>query len=249
LKGIREITVPQSLRRGPLCATLIGGVSANERYPNFTTVNPAGCPGPGFEQTRGTIRATVIDEIGNIVAGATLCAQPQAPTAMMIPQCTTDAKGSCTLSHLNLEKYFVFAGKSEDGYPEFAYSFFVPRGTKPMEAMLSEDHPLDEVIVHIGPKAGILTGTVADAATGKPLNANVEFRWISDPVNFLSGGGLTKASFRVLVPSDVALKMIVSLDGYENWVYGEEGGKRGKPLLLHPGQEEKLDIRLRPKHQ
>jgi hypothetical protein len=206
------------------------------------------CSGPGFGQTWGTIRGTVVDEAGNIVAGATLFAQPQGPMAMMIPQCTTDARGSCALSHLNLEKYFVFAGKSEDGYPELAYSFFVPRGTRPTEAILSEDHPSDEVIVHLGPKAGILMGTVADAATGKPLNANVEFRWISDPDKFLSGGGLTKASFRILVPSDVALKMIVSLDGYENWVYGVDGAKRGKPLLLHPGEEETLDIRLRPKH-
>jgi hypothetical protein len=206
------------------------------------------CTVPSCGQPSGTIRGTVVDEIGNTVAGAKLFAQPQGPMAMMIPQCTTDTKGSCTLSNLSLEKYFVFAGKSEDGYPELAYSFFVPRGTRPMEAILSEDHPSYEVIVHLGPKAGILTGTVADAATGKPLNANVEFRWISDPDKFLSGGGLTKASFRVLVPSDVALTMIVSLDGYENWVYGVDGAKRGKPLLLHPGQEETLDIRLRLKH-
>jgi hypothetical protein len=73
----------------------------------------------------------------------------------------------------------------------------------------------------------------------------VEFRWVSDPDNFLRGSGLTNAQFRILVPSDTALKMVVSLDGYQDWVYGVDGGTGGKALFLHPGQQEILAIRLK----
>jgi hypothetical protein len=166
---------------------------------------------------------------------------------MPVPQCTTNENGCGSISQLTLGPYFVYAGKPAEGYPVLAYSFFQPRGTKPMEAILSEDHPSDDVVVHLGVKAGVLKGTVADAVSGKPLDAIVEFRWVTDPDNFLSGSGLTDAQFRVLVPSNTRLKMVVSLDGYQNWVYGVDGGTLGKVLFLHPGQEEILEIRLKPK--
>jgi hypothetical protein len=198
-------------------------------------------------QSGGKIRGTVVDQTGNTVAGATLYVQPEGPMGMPLPQCTTDQNGSCSISQLDFDPYFVYAGKPDAGYPDLTYTFFQPRGTKPMEAILTEDHPFEDVVVHLGVKAGVLKGTVADAVSGKPLNAIVEFRWVSDPANFLSGSGLTNAQFRVLVPSDTRLKMVVSLDGYQDWVYGVDGGARGNGLFLHPGQEEILDIRLKPK--
>jgi hypothetical protein len=196
-------------------------------------------------QSAGRIRGTVVDQIGNTVSGATLYVVPQGPIGMVIPRCTTDQGGSCSIAQLALGPYFVYAGEPEDGYSDL-YSFFQPRGTRPMEAILSVDHPADDVVVHLGAKAGLLKGTVADATSGKPLDAMVEFRWVSDPDNFLSGSGLTNAQFRILVPSDTPLKMVVSLGGYQKWVYGVDGGALGKALFLHPGQEEILDIRLKP---
>jgi hypothetical protein len=198
-------------------------------------------------QSEGRIRGTVVDQTGNTVAGATLYVQPDRPMGMALPRCTTDENGSCSISQLELDTYFVYAGKPDAGYPDLGYTFFQPRGTKPMEAILSEDHPTDDVVVHLGVKAGVLKGTVADAVSGKPLDAIVEFRWASDPDNFLRGSGLTNAQFRILVPSDTGLKMVVSLDGYQDWVYGVDGGTRGKVLFLHPEQEEILDIRLKRK--
>jgi len=79
------------------------------------------------------------------------------------------------------------------------------------------------------------------------LNANVEFRWVSEPQNFLSGSGLANAQFRILVPSDVAVTMVVSLAGYENWSYATDTGPVKNAVLLVPGEELNLDIRLQPK--
>jgi hypothetical protein len=83
--------------------------------------------------------------------------------------------------------------------------------------------------------------------TGKPLNANVEFRWVADPQNFLTGSGLANAQFKILVPADVPITMVVSLAGYENWSYKSDKGSVKDAALLPPSEELNLDIRLQPK--
>jgi hypothetical protein len=79
------------------------------------------------------------------------------------------------------------------------------------------------------------------------LNANVEFRWLLEPKNFMSGSGLTNAQFRILIPSDTLITMVVSLDGYENWRYESADESRKNAILLRPQEEMQLDIRLTPK--
>jgi hypothetical protein len=88
---------------------------------------------------------------------------------------------------------------------------------------------------------------VANAVTGKRLNANVKFRWVSDPKRSISGSGLTNAQFRILVPSDVAVTMVVSLEGYKDWTFSLGKGDTRNAILLRPGEELNLDIRLWPK--
>jgi hypothetical protein len=41
--------------------------------------------------------------------------------------------------------------------------------------------------------------------------------------------------------------MVVSLDGYENWSYSLGRGELRNAILLRPGEELALDVRLRPK--
>jgi hypothetical protein len=101
------------------------------------------------------------------------------------------------------------------------------------------------VNIRMGPKAGILVGTVADSITGAPLNPVVEFRWVSDPNNFLFGSGVVNSKYRVLVPSDRDVTMKVWDSGYKCWYYpGTADRSHGKPVHLKPGEEEKVDIRL-----
>ena len=198
------------------------------------------------QQYRGSVRVTVVDEVGNVVTGATALAQPtDRGIAGMIPQFLTGMDGTCTVRQLEYGRYIIAAGKPEDGYPERTFSFYLEKGSKREIVYLSTEHETDSVIVPLGKKAGILTGTVADAVTGRPLDANVEFRWVFDPRSFLKGSGLTNAIFRVLVPSDVAITMVVSHDGYQDWVYGSASGSTG--ILLKPGQELSLRIRMLPK--
>lgn len=147
---------------------------------------------------------------------------------------------------LDYGRYSVSAAKPNEGYPELHFAFYTGFHANLTVIKLSAQHQSVRVALRLGKKAGILKGTVADAVTGKPLNANVEFRWVSEPQNYLSGSGLANAQFRILVPSDVALTMVVSLAGYEDWSYKADKGSVKNTFLLLPGEELNLDIRLQP---
>lgn len=115
-------------------------------------------------------------------------------------------------------RYSLSAAKPDEGYPEPNSAFYTGFHAKLVVIKLSFQHQSASVALRLGKKAGILKGTVADAVTGRPVNANVEFRWVSEPQNFLSGSGLANAQFRISVPSDVPITMVVSLAGYEKLV-------------------------------
>jgi hypothetical protein len=201
-----------------------------------------------FGQDNGSVHGTVEDESGIPVKGATVYANPlDRPMAGTIPQDISDENGSFSISKLDYGRYSVSAAKPDEGYPELNFAFYTGFHAKLSVIRLSAQHKSATVALHLGKKAGILKGTVADAITGKPLNANVEFRWVSEPQNFLSGSGLANAQFRILVPSDVAVTMVVSLAGYENWSYTTDTGPVKNAILLVPGEELNLDIRLQPK--
>ena len=153
-----------------------------------------------------------------------------------------------SISRLDYGRYTVSAAKPDEGYPELHFAFYTGFNVKLPTMTLSAEHPSASLVLHLWKKAGILIGTVADVATGKPLNANVEFRWVSEPRNYLSGSGLANAQFRILIPSDVAVTMVVSLAGYEDWSYTttDEAPVRNA-ILLRPGEELTLDIRLQAK--
>jgi hypothetical protein len=103
------------------------------------------------------------------------------------------------------------------------------------------------VTVLLGPKAGILVGTVADAVTGAPLNPCVDFRRASDPNNFIAGTGLVNAKYRVLVPSDREVMMKIWYEGHLPWYYpGATNKSEAKSFHLKPGEERILHIRLQP---
>jgi hypothetical protein len=197
--------------------------------------------GVSIGQGNGSIHGIVLDDIGKPVKDATVYATPlDRPLASVIPCDISDEGGAYSISTLDYGRYSVSVAKPDEGYPESDMTFYTGFHARLNVVKLSAKNQSKSMALHLGKKAGILKGTVAEVGTGKPLNANVEFRWVSDPQNFLSGSGLANAQFRILVPSDVAVTMVVSLAGYDNWSVR-------KAVLLHPGEELNLSIRLRPK--
>jgi hypothetical protein len=201
-----------------------------------------------FAQFNSVIRGTVVDENERPVQGAIVSATPiDRPIIGMVPYDTSDSNGAFAISKLEYGRYSVTARKPEDDYPDLEWAFYAGFGAKRTIVKLSPQHQIARVALHLGKKAGILKGTVSDAVTGKPLDANVEFRRVHEPGNFLSANGLTTAEFKVLIPSDVEITMIVSLDGYEDWRYTNDREPKNNSIRLLPGEVMYLDIRLQPK--
>jgi hypothetical protein len=101
------------------------------------------------------------------------------------------------------------------------------------------------VVVNLGPKAGILTGTISDAATGKPIPAGF---WLVQVKNRNKWRGTSTApNFRVLISSSKEMEVKVSAPGYETWVYPDPTIP-SQVLRMDPGSEVHLDIKLKPAH-
>jgi len=206
----------------------------------------AGVPATTDADT-GLIDGTVSYENGSPVDGATVYASPMGgrPIIGKIPHATTDETGHFAIPHLWLGKYAVGAEKLDEDYPDMTSEFY--SDGKFETVTLTARHSTASVSIRLGPKAGILTGTVADAVTGAPLNACVEFRRAKEPWNFLSGTGLVNAKYRVLVPPNTNVLMKVWYGGYKPWYYaGTMNKAQSRPVNLKPGEETKLNIRLEP---
>lgn len=198
-----------------------------------------------YGQATGVIEGTVKDGSGVPVVSATVYAQRQGVYVLraIVPHSSTNAQGRYSLQ-LPFGEYSLAVGKPEEGYPDALYATFYYGFKKRPKVVLSARNNKATVNLRLGKKAGVLVGTVTDASTGKPFNANVEFRWISDPTIAVSGSGLANAQFRILIPSDTPLTMVVSQTGYEDWVYPDKT-QRGA-IVLGPGESMNLDIQLKP---
>jgi len=201
--------------------------------------------GLSFGQGYGSIEGTVTDEEGMVISSATVYAMHIGrPTAAKIPTAETDVEGHYIFKRLSYGRYALAPAKPADGYP---VPFHVPNceHIKHPEIELSDENHIARLDLRFGKKAGVLVGTVTDADNGNPVDANVEFRCLTDPSQFVSGSGLTNARFRVLVPSDTPVSMTVSQTGFENWRFTRNHAVQ--PILLAPGETLTVEIRLKRK--
>ena len=118
-------------------------------------------------------------------------------------------------------KFVVAAKKEDEGFPDMSDQFY--SGGNFQTATLSASHTTETVTIRFGPKAGVLVGTVRDAVTGARLYPCIELRRPNG--NFLSGSGLIKANFRVLIPSETDVTFKMWLNRYSPWYYTWDGRK------------------------
>jgi hypothetical protein len=193
----------------------------------------------------GVIQGVVLGEGGQPVHGAKVHAELSGVAmAKKVRYVETDESGFFLIDRLDFGNYYVGAMKEEVGYGSSDSSFFNdhPLPTVP----LSGQHRIADVNVNLGPKAGILMGTISDALTGKPIPAGFDLVQVKDRSKWMrtSAG----PNFRVLIPSSKEIEVKVSAPGYETWLYPDPAIP-SQVLRMDPGAEIHLDIHLKSAHK
>ena len=192
----------------------------------------------------GVIQGVVLGERGQPVHSARVHAELKGVgTVKKIRYVETDENGFFVIDGLIFGDYYVDAMKEEEGYGSTDGGFF--NDLPPISAEVSARHRIAQVVVNLGPKACVLTGTISDATTGKPIPASF---WLAQVKNRNKWMGTSAApTFRVLIPSSKEMEVKVSAPGYEPWVYPDPAIP-SQLLRMNPGSEISLDIRLTPAH-
>ena len=228
----------------PALTTLVLAVIALSSWLQQPRVDAAAEP----KDEAGLIDGIVTYEDGNPVKGATVYAVPLGrPIGAIIPHGDSDETGqfAVRIPASWFGKFAVVAKKEDEDYPDMSQQFYSDGEFKTVT--LTSSKTAETVMIRLGPKAGVLLGTVADALSNAPLSPCVEFRRASEPSNFLSASGLVKPKYKLLIPSDTDILVKISLDGYKTWYYPGTVEKEARQVVrLKPGEERTVNIRLQP---
>jgi hypothetical protein len=196
------------------------------------------------KENRGLIDGVVTYEDKKPVKGATVYAVPLGrPMGAIIPHAETDETGyyAIQISRSWFGKFAVAAKKEDENFPDMSKQFYSDGNFQ--TATLTVNHPTETVAIHLGSKAGVLIGTVRDAITGATLYPCLELRRPNG--NLLSGSGLIRAHFRLLIPSETEVAVKMWLDGYRPWYYpGTDEKSQSAPVRLRADEEKTLEILL-----
>lgn len=195
----------------------------------------------GTALAQGTITGTVVDETGKPLAGAKvhITERDRLVGHRLIQSYETDASGCFRISDVPWGTYFVLAAKEGAGYPDPEGTFYSDNVAPTVT--LAEGLPSADLIVKLGPKAGVLElGPVTDSATGKAIPlASVTVRRASDPNLFISASVTQR---RLLIPALTDVLIEISADGYEAWPPAAEQAE-GR-LFLKSQEIRKLSVAL-----
>jgi hypothetical protein len=183
----------------------------------------------GFPVTDAHVRAEVMDG-AKIVTG--LVAH-------------TDEHGRFAFTGLAFGKYRLSAEKQESEYLSTLPDIFNSRPE--ITTNLTDSSPIFNAVVRFEPKAGVISGWVRDAATGRPIRAHLSLAPFSGRGGWSTTGTDGRFEFRLLVPSNIEVRFGACSEGYKRWVYADSSQPSHiTPLKLKPDFEAKIEIRLEP---
>jgi len=202
----------------------------------------SGSQQPQEEERVGMVHGVVVNEQGQPVAGAMVSVSfMDRPAGTGRQFVESDGAGRFRLGQLAWGNYAICARKVADGYREICNNIF--RKEAVPTATVSPQARDVGVLVVIGPKAGTVTGSITDAATGAPLSATLRIR-PSGSDRFIEQS--VGSQFNSLIPPDADLELEVLAPGYHSWRSSVDNYQAGKPFRVKPGENRTLDIRLWP---
>jgi hypothetical protein len=202
---------------------------------------PMGPAGSAQDQLKiGAIDGTVRDARGKTVAGAHVSYLDNRPLGGRVPEVRSDARGHFEIHSLDWGQYGLSACKEEIDVP-CSLGF---NAAHMKQVTLTPQVPSVTVMVQLGEKAGVITGTVRDALNGKPIAAIFTLRpsQLPDKVVLETSAPPT---FHIFIPASKDYSLEVSAPGYKNWNYAQLKNAL-RPLQLRSGGHLHLDVKLEP---
>lgn len=194
----------------------------------------------------GTISGMVMNEASQTIPGAVVRAIPiddrreTQQREYFLRAAWTDEDGKFVLRHLGMGKYRLFAGKEADDYPNTYWAIYDNDTVSICE--LTPEAPQASTVVSIGPKAGVITGTILDAVSGSAVDGGVRIWLWTDPKKFNDESA--SSPYRVLVPGDKPVGIEVHAKGYETWRHISAGSSDPNAVVVKSGETLTLDVRL-----
>jgi hypothetical protein len=115
-----------------------------------------------------------------------------------------------------------------------------------LNVTLTPENPLQNVIIRLRPRGGVLTGSVTDKVSAKAIeDAYVSYIEIDN-----GGGGGNRRTvggrFSMATPTESNLLIYVMATGYKGWVYTDASNPARPVMRLASGERRALDIELEP---
>jgi len=188
----------------------------------------------GAQEPVGSIRGTVLTNLGDPVENAHVYADVMDGSKILtVLSARSDEEGVFTFSHLAMGTYRLSAEKEEAGFLSTRPDIFLSRPE--LNVVLTDAIPRFNTVVRFAPKAGVLSGWVRDAVTGRPIAAHLSLAPMSGRGGWSTTGTNKKFEFRLLIPSDTAVRFGACAEGYKPWFYSESSDpSRPAPVQLKP---------------
>jgi|SRR5579872_2033311 len=205
------------------------------------------CLGASASPGTGLIRGQVMDEHGRPLAGATVTCAPADTSSQLKGSVKTDPSGHFTIGDLPWGRYAVSAQKPEAGYPDSRLAFYGNR-KNPTSVLITSSRRSAILNFTLTARAVWLIGVVTDSVSNDPIDATFLLRRANHPENLLSAD--LPASYRLLVPLDVDVKLEVAAPGYKTWYYpGTDDWDDSSPLHIKRTGPMELNIQLEPERK
>lgn len=201
-------------------------------------------------QQTGEIRGIVLDGQGRPVAGVTVQSWrlENRPSVGAVPTAMTDERGQFAIRHLTPGDFRLDTAKEEDGYPPTFWGFY--SDAQPVRVTLDAlARTVSGVVLVLGSRAAMLSGTISDAVTNKPISNAIVHLWRPHkaPSSLDIGQG---QSLRVLLPVGAPVGISVHAAGYEDSNYkGVTESSITGAAKFSSGEELNIDVKLMPKTQ
>ncbi len=190
-----------------------------------------------------TVRGEAHDSSGQKVGCARVCAMPEKPVSgEFFPCAITTADGKFLIQVEKAGNYRLVSDRTEEGYMSQYLPFYKQPAVPVPEIVLDGDNANHYVQINLGPKAGMLTGKIVDAATGRPVeDAKLILCHAAAPaVCFETGAKNVEGKFSVRAPHVPFTLKIVAEGFMEHWL----GLDVDSAVVIDPGTTMELPVYL-----